>query len=704
MISRILALAGPLLAACYIAAPFAATTVAAAAGSNTAAANVTHYSIRMMGKTTPSGRQTTTVAADGHITVDFSYRENGRGPELREDIILGADGTAASFRVKGKSTFGAPVDESYLRTASGAQWRSIADRGSARPAGPALYVPIDHSIEALALTVRALMREPTHTLPALPSGSVSAERIQESTVGSADAQRAVALYAVKGLDYSPTFVWMTEKPQLKLFAVIIPGFAQMVEEGWESQGDRLESLQKAGEAKLLATMAQRFTHRLPDPIVIRNARVFDSEHATMLTGLHDVYVAHGHIAAIYDANSAARGAASQIDANGRVLMPALFDMHDHEDNWNAVLQLAGGVTTVRDMGNNNASLPELMQRIDNGETLGGRIVPLGFIEGKSPYSASNGILVDSLQEAKDAVDWYAQRGYRQIKIYNSFNPEWVKQTAAYAHSRGMRVGGHIPAFMRAEQAINDGYDEVTHINQLMLNFFVKPTDDTRTLARFYLIADNAYKLDLDSKPVLDFIALMRAHDTVHDTTLATFEAMFTQRQGEVDPRYTAIISHLPPAIQRGLHSNSMDVTAANVERFRASYAKMLAMVGRLYRAGVPLVAGTDDTAGFTLHRELELYVKAGIPAAEALRIATWNGAKYTGLLDQLGSVTRGKRADLLLVDGDPSQNISDIRHIALVMKDGVVFYPSEIYPAIGIESFALPATATAVSAAPTAAH
>ena len=93
---------------------------------------------------------------------------------------------------------------------------------------------------------------------------------------------------------------------------------------------------------------------------------------------------------------------------------------------------------------------------------------------------------------------------------------------------------------------------------------------------------------------------------------------------------------------------------------------------------------------------LELYVKAGIPPAEALRIATWNGAKYAHLLDQLGSVSPGKRADLLLVDGDPTQDISDIRHIALVLKDGVAYYPAEIYEAIGIEPFTPAAEATAL--------
>jgi imidazolonepropionase-like amidohydrolase len=119
---------------------------------------------------------------------------------------------------------------------------------------------------------------------------------------------------------------------------------------------------------------------------------------------------------------------------------------------------------------------------------------------------------------------------------------------------------------------------------------------------------------------------------------------------------------------------------------------MLELIGRMHKAGVPLLAGTDNWAGFALHRELELYVKAGIPAAEVLRIATWNGARYTGTAAQSGSIEPGKQADLVLVDGDPSVDISDIRKISLVLKGGVAFAPAEMYEAVGVRPF-VPAAA-----------
>jgi hypothetical protein len=299
-------------------------------------------------------------------------------------------------------------------------------------------------------------------------------------------------------------------------------------------------------------------------------------------------------------------------------------------------------------------------------------------------------VIKSVDEGKQAIDWYRQRGRRQIKLYNSIRPEWVEPLAAYAHTQGMRVSGHVPAFMRAEDAVRAGYDEIQHINQVMLNFLVKPGDDTRTLLRFYLVGDNASQIDLDSGEAKAFFELLRAHDTVIDTTLATFEPLLTQRQGDPNPSFRTVASHVPPALQRAWLTNSLDVNPGNAARFRNSYAKLLELTRRLYSAGVPLVAGTDQLAGFTLHRELELFVEAGLSAPQALQIATRNGAKYTQLTDQLGAVDVGKLADLILVDGDPTLDIAKIRDVSLVMKEGVVYYPAEVYEALGITRFRSP--------------
>jgi hypothetical protein len=119
-----------------------------------------------------------------------------------------------------------------------------------------------------------------------------------------------------------------------------------------------------------------------------------------------------------------------------------------------------------------------------------------------------------------------------------------------------------------------------------------------------------------------------------------------------------------------------------------SYQKLVEFVGRLHAAGVPIVAGTDWTAGSTLQRELELYVQAGLTPAKALRTATWNGALFAGVLGDRGSIEAGKRADLVLFDGDPTKNIADLRRAVLVIRGDVAYRPAEVYEALGIKPFA----------------
>jgi imidazolonepropionase-like amidohydrolase len=166
--------------------------------------------------------------------------------------------------------------------------------------------------------------------------------------------------------------------------------------------------------------------------------------------------------------------------------------------------------------------------------------------------------------------------------------------------------------------------------------------------------------------------------------------MYTQGQGEMDPAMAPIADHVPLATQRSWRSNSMEVGGEKLKTYRASYARMIEFVGRLHAAGVPMVAGTDNIAGFALHRELELYVKAGMTPGEAIRTATETGARYTGLSAVTGSIERGKNADLILVDGDPTQNISDIRRVSLVITRGVAYAPAEVYESFGVKRFVDP--------------
>ena len=636
-----------------------------------------------------AGEQVVRTGDDGTTQVDFIFKDNGRGPELKEEYTLADDVTYRKYKVTGVSTFGAKVDESFSRDGDKAQWKSTSDEGAQDVAGTALYSALGGTPDGFSVALSALARRGDGKLPLIPSGTLTVRKINDAQVVRGSEKRTVQLVAVTGVGLTPTFAWATTGEKSRLFAFIFPGFLQLVEEGWEANADALEKQQKQAEGEVLLGMEQRLAHPLPGSTLIRNARVFDSEKA-LLGPASDVLIRDGRIVSVTASGGAKIAADNVVDADGKVLLPGLFDMHAHFGPWEGGLHLAAGITTIRDMGNDNTTLQQFMVQEKEGKLLAPGIVPAGFLEGESKMSARNGFVIKDLAEAKKAIDWYADHNYPQIKIYNSFPKDILRDTAAYAHQRGLRVSGHIPAFLRAEEAVEQGYDEIQHINQVMLNFFVTPETDTRTLERFYLVAKKTADLDFDSKPVQDYIAMLAKKQIVIDPTLATFEFIH-KRDGEQSPIIADVADHLPPDIQRSRKAAEMDIPDdATAALYTRSFDKLVEFVGRMYKAGVPIVAGTDELPGFTLQRELELYVKAGLTPSQVLQIATWNGAKYTRTLQDRGSISAGKRADLVLVDGDPTANIADIRKVALVIKQGKAYYPSELDTALGIKPFAEP--------------
>lgn len=642
----------------------------------------------------PAGHQVVTTGDDGVTRVDFIFKNNGRGPELKEEFRLAPDGMFAQYKVTGSTTFGAPVDESFQLEGTQARWKSTSDQGEQTVDGAALYTPLGGSPAVASVAISALSADPDGKLPLIPGGTLSMRKVAEMDVARDGESRKVQLLAITGIGFVPQFVWATSDEKPRVFAFIAPGWMQLIEEGWNASADALEARQKQAEGEVLADLNRRLSHKLAGTTLIRNARLFDSENAALI-GASDVLLRNGRIVSIASAGSAKAKADHVVDAGGRVLLPGLFDMHGHLGRWDGGLNLATGITTVRDMANDNESLQQMIAEEEAGTLLSSRIVPAGFIEGESPMSARHGFVIKTEADARKAIDWYAARGYPQIKVYNSFPKELLRATTTYAHQKGMRVSGHVPAFMRAQDVVEQGYDEIQHINQVLLNFLVDEKTDTRTLERFYLPAEKVADLDFESEPVQDFIRMLADKQIVVDPTVSTFEFL-RQRSGDMPRSYAPVADHMPPDVQRALRSGEMkipdDVTAA---RYNRSYEKMIEFVGRMYKAGVPLVAGTDALPGFTVHSELEWYVRAGLTPAQALQVATWNGAKYARVLDNRGSIAPGKFSDLVLVDGDPTVDIGDIRKVALVIKGDTAYYPSELLDALGIRPFIEPVRVTA---------
>jgi hypothetical protein len=358
-------------------------------------------------------------------------------------------------------------------------------------------------------------------------------------------------------------------------------------------------------------------------------------------------------------------------------------MHAHVSDNDGLLNLAAGVTTVRDLANDTDSLLARRQRIIDGKEIGTRIVLAGIIDGRGPYQGPTKVLVSTEAEARAAVDHYKRLGYVQIKIYSSVPPAIVPAIIDEAHKNGLRVSGHIPAEMTAAQCVELGYDEIQHINFLILNFFPN-VKDTNTSTRLTAPAKLGAGLDLTSPQVQSFIKLLEEHHTKLDLTLSIFEDMYLNRAGHIPVGDQSIASRLPAQVRRNLLLTGLTPPSGMDETYRRSFAKMLEFAGLLYRSGIPIEAGTDSMAGFALHRELELDVQAGIPPSQVLENATLNAARIMSLDKDLGSITPGKLADLVLVDGDPTTNISDIRKTVLTVKDGVLYRPAELYAELGV--------------------
>ena len=284
--------------------------------------------------------------------------------------------------------------------------------------------------------------------------------------------------------------------------------------------------------------------------------------------------------------------------------------------------------------------------------------------------------------------WYADHGFWGVKIYNSMNPDFVKPIAAEAHRLGLHVSGHVPAFMTSERAIADGYDEINHINQLLLMFVMKDKEDPRTPFRFTVIGERLKDLDTAGAAFQRVLGLMKQRKITLDPTLAVFDSLLAARPGKGSPVDSGWLDHVPAPVQRDRRSLILDIKPEQYPTYEASLKKQDDIIALLHREGIPMVPGTDDIAGLALHSELESWVHAGISPRDTLTAATLGGARFLGLEAELGTIAVGKRADLYLVDGDPLADIRNIRKGRLVVKDGAFYFPDEMLAAMQISPFA----------------
>ncbi len=630
---------------------------------------------------TPAGESTVVRTGDGKVTVTSFVHWNNREYTVNSELQLNTDGIPVAQTISGISPFGAPIDERFGFKDGVATWSTAGENGSVTTDEPGFYLATEYAALGIEALVQAATKSMDGEIALLPSGTARVEKLTASDVETPGGTETLSLYAISGLGFTPVYGWFDD--DLQLTVLDFSGYMGMFPRGWSPDVlAQLSTIQIEQDAAMIERISGDLAYELEGALVFDNVDIVDVETGVLLEDKF-VMVEGGKITGISDVQMDVVGA-KHIDAAGKSLMPGLWDMHGHFSLSDGVLNIAGGITSVRDIGSVHEQIMELTAKHDSGEVIGPNTYRSGFIDQASPYAT--GDTVESLEEALERVDFYAENGYMQIKLYSSIDPAWVDDIAERTRANGMRLSGHIPAFMSAEQAIRAGYNEIQHINMVFLNFLAGDRVDTRKQLRFTLYGDEAGNLDFDSQEVKDFIALLRDNDITVDPTAAIFDTMLVHHAGEPDPTFAPVIDHLPATIARGLYKPEMDM-GDMVDAWARSATAQETMIRTLHDNGVQIVPGSDHMAAFTIHRELELYARAGISNADVLRIATLDSARICGVDGRTGSIKVGKDADLVLVAGNPLDDMSAIRSATLVVKGNTAFKPDELYTVVGVKPF-----------------
>ena len=618
---------------------------------------------------------------DGSIAYRESILLRGLVFEQDEVVQLGQNGTPAKITVRGVTPSG-DAAESFAIDQAVARWKSPVDEGDAQVSSPAFYVTSGGTFLANDTLLPALLAAGKGGLNLLPSGHGTLEPSRTLIVTGPAGPKTIKLYFIKGIQQSPQPFWLDDAG--KLFGAYA-GLA-LLPAGYESNLPAIIKAQDEGIAELAPAVASRFLNDAARrPVLFKNVQLYDADAERFRVG-QDVYVEHGKILRVGPTRvGAAPAGARVIDGKGKTLVPGLWDSHMHmPDDFGALSEVAIGVTSFRNPGGSI----ELAQSQKKRRAQGTLLAPEGFtsviVDGKGPLAAQGSITVSSLAETIAAVHKIKDAGMTAVKFYTSMTPAWIAPAAAEAHKLGLHVHGHIPAGMRTLDAINAGYDEITHIYFATMQ--AMPEDvvaHSNGLMR--LLGPGKYFKDVDFKaePTKTVIATMAKRHIGLDPTLVVVEGVFMAKAGTLGAAYVPFAGTLPPATERGFKTGPLPLpdgtTLADVT---ASFHHMVDYVGVLHKAGVPIVAGTDGT-GLELVRELELYVEGGMTPAEALATATIAAARNVHVDNRTGAIKVGKEADLLLVDGDPSKHIGDLRHVDQVMLDGALLDGKALRAAAG---------------------
>ncbi len=626
---------------------------------------------------------TVTRTNDGLALADsFSFTDRGTPVVLGATLLSADDLAPRRFTIKGQTSRSSTIDDGVEVTGDSARIRIDSTvTAIARPGVGftiAGYAPI-------ALQQAMVQYWHRHASPSalatLPSGKVTITRRGTDTVTAGGSPVILSRYSVAGLIWGRETLWFNGDEQLVAAVTIDAEFDHLeaIREGFEPALSFFVSRAAADASKALAELALKDSLSVAGGADAGAPGNFALVGGTLIDGnggppVPDavVIVKQGRISAAGAGIKVPKGM-TVIDTRGKSILPGLWDMHAHYEQveWGPIY-LASGVTTARDVGNEFEFITGVRDAIAERRGVGPRLLLAGIVDGNSPYAIGVD-RADTPEQAVAMVQRYHDAGFQQMKIYSSVKAEIVAAIAAEAHRLGMTVTGHIPRGMDAYQGVAAGMDQINHITYVYQVMRTQPPAGSPDSVK--------PTFDLQSAESGRAVAFLAAHGTVVDPTIALYELVLHSESEPVsvfEPGVAKVASELAGPL------NHTGVPVADSAAAQTRLAELLSVIGALHRAGVPIVAGTDQSVpGYSLHRELELYVQAGFTPMEAIQAATLVPARAMGVENDVGTVTAGKRADILVVEGNPLEDFSTLRNVWLVVAGGRRYQPGPMWESVG---------------------
>jgi imidazolonepropionase-like amidohydrolase len=393
----------------------------------------------------------------------------------------------------------------------------------------------------------------------------------------------------------------------------------------------------------------------PEVVVIAGVTVIDTINGRAIPD-QSVTIRNGTIASVTRGDSRSPGA-RRIDGRGKFLIPGLWDMHTHHQmtgEESLPLYVANGVTGTRDMGSALDVIIPLRERSASGQVLGPRIVASGPILDDRPADWPYRLTVRTGDEARKAVQLLKQRGVDFIKVHDRTSPEAYQAIADESKRQGLTFAGHLPRGITFEAAAAAGQRTIEH------------------LAGLRMFNECSGGASYSAEKCRTFFAWLAKTPIWHTPTLVNWRTMFTVGTPEGDSEKDHLAYASPGLLEfLAINRKMSNVSVEAVRDLVAAADSVAIAVSDMQKAGVGILAGCDAMiAGFCLHEELRLLVKGGMSPAAALQTATINPARALALEKVSGTVEAGKRADLVLLDANPLEDIGNVGRITAVVLNG----------------------------------